>query len=58
MHSGGVGPAMAHGVFRAGSGFRVGWREGGGHWAIALWGLDTFVIFPDFLTSLKSFGNS
>ena len=88
MHSGRgrgggrVGPAMAHRVFEAGSGFHVGWRKnsgkvlifvsqelsssiikafilagGAGRWAIALWGLDTFVIFPNFLTSLKSFGN-
>ena len=25
-------PAMAHGVFGAGTGFRVGWRTGGSAW--------------------------
>ena len=25
---------------------------GAGHWAIILWGLDTFLIFPNFLRSL------
>ena len=32
------------------------WR-GDGHWAIILWGLDTFLIFPNFV-SLELFGNS
>ena len=32
----------------------VGWD---GHWAIILWGLDSFLMFPNFL-SLKSFGSS
>ena len=27
---------------------------GAGHWAIILWGSDTFLIFPNFLGSLRS----
>ena len=32
------------------------WR-GAGHWSIILWSLDTFLIFPNLLKSLKSFSN-
>ena len=35
----------------------AGGGGGAGRWAIILWGLDTFLIFPNFL-SLKLFGNS
>ena len=41
--------------FRYWRGFRFGggWGEGGGvgHWAIIIWGLDSFLIFPSFLGS-------
>ena len=53
--------AIGCGILGAGSGFRVGWRaaEGGGliadggagRWAMVLWSLGNFLIFPDFLRS-------
>ena len=48
--------AVACGVFGAGSGFRLGWRGfhiggGTGRWALVLWDLDNFLIFPYFLSS-------
>ena len=54
------GPTMARGICGAISSFhanRIGkvflLAGGTGHWAIILWGLDTFLIFPNFLRSLS-----
>ena len=58
MHElGHCGATIIPGAFGAGSGFHVGYGGSAGRWAIILWGLDTFLMFPNFL-SLKSFGNS
>ena len=43
------GSAIGYRVFEAASGFYFGW--GTGRWAIILWGLDTFLIFPNFVGS-------
>ena len=43
--------------FSAGIGETFILAGGTGRWAIILWGLDTFLMFPNFV-SLKSFGNS
>ena len=46
--------AVIRGVFEAALVFMWGspLRSGGdGHWVIILWGLDTFLIFPNFLRS-------
>ena len=52
---------MINGLERCGAavapGFHVGYGGWAGRWAIILWGLDTFLMFPNFV-SLKSFGNS
>ena len=40
------GSTIGYRVFEAGSGFYFG--GGAGRWAIILWGLDTFLIFPNF----------
>ena len=38
-------------LFAGASGVFVWGRGGAGHWAMILWGLDNFLIFPDFLRS-------
>ena len=43
------GSTIGYRVFEAGSGFYFGGRAG--RWAIILWGLGTFLIFPNFLRS-------
>ena len=37
------------GIFNTVGEIFISSRGGGGHWAIILLGLDTFMIFPDFL---------
>ena len=48
-HRGGDLVTIFRGAFGSAGGFLF-WR-GSGHWAIILWGLGTFLIFPNFLRS-------
>ena len=48
-HRGGDLVTVFRGVFGSAGEFLF-WR-GSGHWAIILWGLGTFLIFPNFLRS-------